>query len=508
MAAAVLVLVVHVLRIDRVCGLYSDDAWYVLLAKALATGHGYTLINAPTPGMVPYFPPGFPWVLSFVFRVAPVFPDNVWLLKSLSIAAMLGIGVLTERYARTIGLWAPLAGVVALATALHPGLVFLATSTVMSESVFTLVQLAVVLLVERIPRRDGAGGLPLAAGVLAGFGFLVRSLGAALALAGVLYLLKERRWRAATAYALAAAAVAVPWVLFARSHVPTLAQQAEMNDLISRPYGQSFWLRVIQDPSQGTISVGDLPARMWDGAQALVGRCAGAFEVYPMYRLLDPGAWSGPVPGATALSLVASLVIAIGFVAAARRHLGVAEVLTVPTLLVTAAWPSSHLRLVLPLLPFVLCYTALGVARLAGAARARHGRSAALAVMTLVLGVSLASHMVYVHQLRGPYDQQPLWLQLFDELTDVIGWARQHVPEGQVVAANHPAIVYLYSGHPTIGYDDPNGTWEQWRRLGVHYFVETLYTGHLSTLRDFAAAHRSPQLGLRVLELGRVYEPH
>ena len=36
-------------RIDDVCGLFSDDAWYVLLARALATGEGYTLTNVPTP---------------------------------------------------------------------------------------------------------------------------------------------------------------------------------------------------------------------------------------------------------------------------------------------------------------------------------------------------------------------------------------------------------------------------------------------------------------------------
>src|SRR3989454_2523300 len=35
-------------RLDDVCGLFSDDAWYVLLARALATGEGYTLTNLPT----------------------------------------------------------------------------------------------------------------------------------------------------------------------------------------------------------------------------------------------------------------------------------------------------------------------------------------------------------------------------------------------------------------------------------------------------------------------------
>src|SRR5437870_10873459 len=104
-AAAVAVLLsVYLLRLDDVCGLFWDDAWYVLLARGLATGHGYTLTNAPTRGIVPFYPPGFPLVLSLVFRIAPDFPRNVMLLKAVSIAAMAGVALLAmhhaARYAR------------------------------------------------------------------------------------------------------------------------------------------------------------------------------------------------------------------------------------------------------------------------------------------------------------------------------------------------------------------------------------------------------------------------
>ena len=82
-------LAVYVLRLDGVVGLFTDDAWYVLLAKALATGQGYSIANSPTPGILPLYPPAFPFLLSLVFRLSPGFPENVWLLKSVSVAAML-----------------------------------------------------------------------------------------------------------------------------------------------------------------------------------------------------------------------------------------------------------------------------------------------------------------------------------------------------------------------------------------------------------------------------------
>src|SRR5688572_17183263 len=67
-AALAVTLTIYVLRLDRVVGLIVDDAWYVLLAKAMATGQGYTLINSPTPGISPFYPPGFSALLAIFYR--------------------------------------------------------------------------------------------------------------------------------------------------------------------------------------------------------------------------------------------------------------------------------------------------------------------------------------------------------------------------------------------------------------------------------------------------------
>ena len=42
---ALAVAAVYLLRLDGVFGLWKDDGWYLTLAKSLATGHGYRLIN-------------------------------------------------------------------------------------------------------------------------------------------------------------------------------------------------------------------------------------------------------------------------------------------------------------------------------------------------------------------------------------------------------------------------------------------------------------------------------
>ncbi|MFN7927557.1 MAG: hypothetical protein U0Y68_06370 [Blastocatellia bacterium] len=95
---ALLCILVYVLRVDQVAGLQQDDGWYILLAKALASGQEYTLINSPTPGIPPLYPPGFPAILSLVFRLAPHFPENLYYLKAVSILAMIGTGVVSGWY--------------------------------------------------------------------------------------------------------------------------------------------------------------------------------------------------------------------------------------------------------------------------------------------------------------------------------------------------------------------------------------------------------------------------
>ena len=122
-AALAITLAIYWLRLDGVVGLIVDDAWYVLLAKALATGQGYTLINSPTPGITPFYPPGFSALLAIFYRLSPEFPGNLWLLKSVSIAAMIGVGIIAFRhFAEQRALSVPIAFALGFASAIYPAL--------------------------------------------------------------------------------------------------------------------------------------------------------------------------------------------------------------------------------------------------------------------------------------------------------------------------------------------------------------------------------------------------
>ena len=62
-------------------GVTNDDGMYVILAKSLATGHGYRWLNLPGTPAATHFPPGYPAVLALIWLLAPSFSANVILFK-------------------------------------------------------------------------------------------------------------------------------------------------------------------------------------------------------------------------------------------------------------------------------------------------------------------------------------------------------------------------------------------------------------------------------------------
>jgi hypothetical protein len=105
-----------------------------------------------------------------------------------------------------------------------PALVFLATSTLMSEAVFLFVELAAVLLIERTARADNdrAGRrVAVIAGGLAAAAFLIRTAGMTIGLAALFYFVWKRRWQSAVVYAVTAACLVMPWMIHAHPRAGT-----------------------------------------------------------------------------------------------------------------------------------------------------------------------------------------------------------------------------------------------------------------------------------------------
>ena len=523
-AALAVSLAIYILRLDRVAGLIVDDAWYVLLAKALATGQGYTLINSPTPGITPLYPPGFPALLSIFYRLSPDFPDNVCLLKSVSIAAMIALGFLSFRYfERYRALPTYVAFALAFTTAIYPALVFLATSTVMSECVFTLTQLAAILELERAVRRDASGRPTSSAwadtaigGALASFAFLTRSAGVGLLLGGAIYLLKERLPKQAGVFAAVVAIGVGPWTLYSRSHTPTLEQRIEQGGSIVLPYTTQFWQRLAGRSVSGTITIAELPERVWNNLLEIGKDDFGAFVLYSSYRPLEPGESMHIGDAAARISLFVSLLALAGYVATVRERVTLAEIVTPLQMGVPLLWAWEQYRLLLPLLPFLLFYVLMGVRWIAGlwqrlyaGADSRDVGAAAIPLLAtswiFVVSALYANYQYIQRKLDPAPEYRTRWIRTFEENEAFIRYVGENIPTDEPLVTQNPALVNLYTGHKTIASNDPAGRWEVWKRLGVRYAAMTSLDPVQLDANDsrYPTLHRtSGRLGLRLLDLG------
>lgn len=470
---------------------------------------------------MPLYPPGFSALLSIFYRLYPQFPENLWLLKAVSIAAMLGASLLTYYYfsqvrqcPRHFSLW------LSLGVGLCAPLVFQATSSTMSEGVFTCSLLAAVVLIEKSVQQNGAWSYLVAGAVIASFAFLTRSAGIGILAAIGIYSLMLRMYRQLIVFSLLVLVFCGPWVVYSRLHAPTAEQRDEQRGLIVEPYTTQLWQRVAGDPASGEISATELPERVWTNFLGLTGRDLGRILVAPiaedltresLRRRMESGEeQSFELDAGSALSFFLAAFVLVGFVSVLKERLWLSELVIVFSLLITFLWPWEVLRFVLPLTPFLLFYLARGWRVLLGLYQRLNenvNERRQWIGMSVVVGVILLINLWGVLRPLWPRSEDALSVStVFEENRQLMQWIAETTPPDSVIAAQNPSLVYLFTGRKTISSDAPEQRWELWKKLNVVYWARTSFAplGPVSEEeRRFRVAYRVPgHLELRVLDLG------
>ena len=473
------ILVVYLLRLDPAVGVFNDDGWYLVLAKSLATGHGYNLINLPHAGHS-FYPPFFPFLLSCLYRIWPDFPRNVILLKSLSIVAVFLLGFIVFRlFDRPGRLSRPLALLLAVCTALAPPFVMMATSTLMSECVFTTLQFAAVVFAERCIRDQsdkGKRGTALATALLAAAAYLTRAAGVALLLAIGLDFLRRKMFKELALFVVTALLCASAWSIY--THLYSNPTEAVPG------YSSQFWQQRAGIP--GRIGVRDLPARVWRQATVIVFDDVGVLFAPSLYRtgsesgeelmnMTDLIPWlnhrnSKGVPlctmglnlGVQLISFGFSALVLIGFLLSVRRGPELIDLLFLFSLAIIVLWPWDPIRFLVPLFPIFLYYLILGIAELSRPLRVVFKSQTqvdvwkASRIVTLcILGFFIFDHASYlIAKQSGPGSSEyPEWLVNFNAERQAAVWVRDHTTPNEIVAADYLPLTYLYSERKTDSCD-------------------------------------------------------
>lgn len=211
--AAVVLLLGAWQMVVGVCGVYHDDAIYVITAKALAQGQGYRLIDLPNSPLQTKYPILYPALLSIIWKIWPSFPENLLAMQGLSLLA--GAATVALAYLYLVRFGYTSRGVALLACLFcATSAYFLYFSTItLSEIPYALISILALWAMERQTRFPlEKPGRQIALGLFLALPFLTRSIGLVLVPAGLvtLYLAKRRiRW-----VSLGAALIVVPWGLW------------------------------------------------------------------------------------------------------------------------------------------------------------------------------------------------------------------------------------------------------------------------------------------------------
>lgn len=427
--AAFVVFLVGIMVIEPLpVGVARDDGMYVMLAKSLATGQGYRWLNLPGAPPATHFPPGYPALLSLVWRVFPAFPANVLVFKALN-AVLLAVAAagLVIFATRRLG-YSPLAAalVSVIGCIAVPTLVL--STLVMSEMLFLALLLPLLLLAERVADGQPRTRSAILLGACVAALVLVRTHGIALAGAVGLVLLLRRRWRELAAFCVAFAVCIAPWQLW-----------------------QSHHMGIVPPPLRGNYeSYGSWLARGFgSGGLALAGRTVArtSFELFGNFAVMA-GAGMPMLPRVIAAIATVAL-LALGVWRLRHRSL-VACLFLCAYLAIVVLWPFAPARFVWGIWPLVTLVVATGAIAVWDwmplRTPLRVTRYAALAATALVAcGYGLYTARGY----RGHW-----WSSIPRQVAELdrplVQWVLRNTRPTDVVATNAEPLVFLYTGRRSV----------------------------------------------------------
>lgn len=421
----------------------GDNASYVVLAESiLRTGDGYTDHIGPGPAR-PHtqYPFGYPLLLA---PIVALFGRSFLTLKAFSVLMSLGTVLFFALLARRLvdkKTWA----VLSLAVGVNPVIVDY-SHWVLSEGTFlffSTLSLYFLIRAESV-ERERFGTLFWLAVVSLAFTAHIRSIGVAFAAAGGVYYLVRRKWRRLIVFGLAMGLLLAPWMVRNR-----LVGESDAG------YGSQLLMKNPYSPELGTVSPGDMVARVWKNVVIY-----GSGEMGRVVFGSESG-WARSGPG-RALSLVASLLVLAGLGRRMRRGFGILEAYFLVYLAIVLLWPEawSDVRFIVPVIPLLLLYLSEGAGLVASLPARGDDIAVRAAAWTAaaVISISGAAQLArapenfkmladYAHGDRyaGYY---PNWRTFFE----AADWVKANTPEDAVVTVRKPSLFHVWTGRKVDGY--------------------------------------------------------
>jgi hypothetical protein len=427
-------------------GRYADDALYFSCAQALAQHHAYILPSFPGRPLRPQVPILYPLLLSGVWRLDPRFPENlVWAIR------------LTEGFGCVVLLCAfflfrCIAGmgrvpslILTALCAFHPVLLRLSGLS-LSDVPFAAMFLLTVLIAHFALSPGKSCALVATLGIVVALSSSLRTLGYAVGIGLLAYILYRREYRRALVYSFSGV-ITISFSLFLAAHYTPPAVRAGGSPLSGTG---SQWERLVVFHTEyirfhwimGIPTVGAFFTMVKENCLQLVSSpgpfLAGAF---------DRRSWL--------LTAGMSAIVLSGVVRQLRRtEWRASAFMAVPYLLVVILWPFPIMeRFLLPFLPLFLVATVLESKRLLSLAKTNFRPPASLGKRILAVGICavLAGYVAfagwsYFFQGRRELSEAAAAQQkTLEQKREAYSWIREHTPADAKIVAYDDLLLFLYT---------------------------------------------------------------
>jgi hypothetical protein len=422
-----------------VVGVFHDDGIYVATAKALAEGKGYRLIDLPGEPPQTKYPFLYPSVLALLWRLWPVFPDNLVLLQAFSVVCASGSVAIAFLYLVRFGYfskaeaaWASLIG------ATSPVVLYFATQT-LSEPLFGLLLVCGLWCAESALHRSTRLGrsTSLFYGVTLALPFLTRVVaGPVLAVGSLLVLWRKRNiW-----LLVGTGCCASLWVWWVLGHSAATVADGDVGTYYTVAPYISWW-------SQRTLNPLRVPA--WNTVFLLSSTITVPLPAFA--AVASHFVWIVLVGG-----LATWWLIAKGWV---NRTVLVGSLAGYVVLILLWPWPPA--RFLVPLVPLVVVFLVRGINRasLICPATIRNPLLATLLAAAVLSNLVVLREDIAVTRRSGypryPGINDPLEWAHFEEM---FNWIRHNSSADDVVASGSDTMLFLYTGRQAVRPFEPRPT--------------------------------------------------
>ena len=198
-------------------GYFHDDGLYLLGARSLAEGAGYRIPSLPTKPYQTKYPPMYPWLLSLVWRLAPVFPANLPMALAVTWVWLPVLLLLAGLFFRDLGFGRRHILLLVVILALNPVLAFVSMN-LMADVMFAALVTATLVVAGWLERPGSHFSIALAAGLLASAAYLTKTAALPLLFIVPAVLLIRRRIGPACLFLCTALPAAIAWTAWSLIH--------------------------------------------------------------------------------------------------------------------------------------------------------------------------------------------------------------------------------------------------------------------------------------------------